>query len=72
MDQFNKYKNVDGNSSVSSRFVTKLQGNDSDFEIMSQQEQEYKNAFEKTYDEYESLGEGCSSVVKRCEHKFLK
>lgn len=39
---------------------------------MSQQEQEYKNAFEKTYDELETLGEGCSSVVKKCEHKFLK
>ena len=69
---FNKFKNVDNDSSVNSRFVMKLQGNDSDADIMSQQEQQYKNAFEKTYEEYEALGEGCSSVVKRCEHKFLK
>ena len=71
-EAFNKFKNVDNDSSVNSRFVMKLQGNDSDADIMSQQEQEYKNAFEKTYEEYEALGEGCSSVVKRCEHKFLK
>jgi hypothetical protein len=71
-EAFNKFKNVDNASSVSSRFVMKLQGNDSDAEIVSQQENEYKNAFEKTYNEFEALGEGCSSVVKRCEHKFLK
>jgi hypothetical protein len=37
-EAFNKFKNVDNASSVSSRFVLKLQGNDSDAEIMSQQE----------------------------------
>lgn len=34
-EQFNKFKMADGNSSVGSRYVTKLQGNDSDAEIMS-------------------------------------
>jgi len=71
-EAFNKFKNVDNASSVSSRFVLKLQGNDLDAELMSQQENEFKNAYEKTYNEFEALGEGCSSVVKRCEHKVLK
>ena len=39
---------------------------------MSQQEEEYKNVFEKLYIEMEDLGEGCSSVVKKCEHKITK
>ena len=69
-EAFNRFKG--DNSSVSSRFVVRLEGNETDADIVSQQEQEYKNEFEKAYDEIETLGEGCSSVVKKCEHKILK
>ena len=52
--------------------MVRLAGNDTDADIVSQQEDEYKNAFEKLYIELEDLGEGCSSVVKKCENKISK
>lgn len=62
----------DDTSNASNRFrVIKLDKGVVDQDALSQ-EAMFKNQFEKVYDEFETIGEGCSSVVKRCEHKVLK
>mmetsp|Transcript_5786 Transcript_5786/g.9220 ORF Transcript_5786/g.9220 Transcript_5786/m.9220 type:complete len:226 (+) Transcript_5786:3105-3782(+) len=67
---FNRFKG-DRESSIGSRrsFVVKLDGNvDTDAASLYQQEQ-FQNEFEKNYVVLEELGQGCSSVVKKCKHK---
>jgi len=66
--QLNKFKG-DRDSSTSSRFVMKIDDDD----IASQQEQEtlFKNEFQKKYVEMCELGQGGSSVVKKCKHLKL-
>ena len=49
--------------------MVKLDGGNNDIDIQSQKEFEYRNRFEQTYTEHEILGQGCSSTVKKCEHK---
>jgi hypothetical protein len=65
---FNKFR---GDSSASSRFVFKVDDNTSEAEFRIQNDAiraEFANEFENNYKEKEMLGEGCSSVVKKCEH----
>jgi RIO-like serine/threonine protein kinase len=61
------------NESSASGFIKKLQGFNSEQDIISQKEQEelFQNKFEKQYVKLEKLGEGCSSEVLKCKHKIL-
>ena len=75
LDAFNRFRlsgAADPGDEASNRFrVIKLDKGVADQDALSQ-ELMFKNQFEKVYDEFETIGEGCSSVVKRCEHKVLK
>lgn len=70
---FRSLQNNDGDSSCSSRFIMKLEAN-SEMDCQSQKEfeQQFQNQFEQNYKEMKKLGEGCSSVVKKCKHKTSK
>ena len=74
---FNRFKGVGDRdaSSVSSRFVIKVDDHTSeaDFKLQSElMREELANDFEKSYEELNILGEGCASVVKKCMNKSTK
>lgn len=79
LNQFNRFRlqgandpGDDTSNASNNRFrVIKLDKGVVDQDALSQVDM-FKNQFEKVYDEFETIGEGCSSVVKRCEHKVLK
>ena len=71
MSNLSLVQKKDDVSSGGSKLVVKLDdtaGPDSSVQLESL----FENQFESVYDELEILGEGCSSVVKKCEHKVLK
>jgi len=56
-------------SSCSSRFVLKLDGTAEEDKVSQQNQEElFKNEFERQYTTLEKLGEGCSSEVMKCVH----
>ena len=59
-------KTDEDGSSVSSRFVMKLDGLKMESDIISQQEEIFKNKFDEKYILLNKLGEGCSSEVFKC------
>ena len=64
-------KTDEDGSSVSSRFVMKLDGLKMESDIISQQEEIFKNKFDEKYILLNKLGEGCSSEVFKCQSKDL-
>lgn len=62
-------------SSASSRFIFKIEDETSEKDLEQHKQairEELANEFEKNYKELEILGEGCSSVVKKCLHLKTK